>query len=995
MADILKQIYAKVPEGQLADAVGNMFRITAQPGAAALIQSIGNGNLLNLIEANRQSAGTGVAQNIANEKKNTLQGLWAQVSSAFTEAILQAVENRQGGWAGMLAKVRDYLSKPETVEMLSHVVDLVENLVTVMGEFAKVYAKIYSMFPGLINGWMRFQLLMTQIGYLATPIIQLMSVLDRLRVGLFGASAATATTRTANGIAGGVAAMSGFAPRYNTVTTSAQYLAYNETVEALNKRKIAYERKSNILKNSIQLKDGTRQAISPLFFAPMSEFGKDPKASAAFFKERGRIMKLKSERNLQRNKMMSDRAAALAQIQQEKINAAKAERFEALRAVRRKDQMTNRALIDRYARFGGDAAIIASARAQIAERDACVAKIAEARHAARGAVGSDVRARFAQRYGWNKAAGMTLKTSFSAGRAMGALSIASMLGGLKSMALGLFSGLAKAIGLLVSPIGLVTAAIGGLAFLAYKFYSDSKKRKEQIGSAKENSKWITEANNNVNQMYLQTGTEVGGFGFVKAGYEKKMEDVQQAYSLGDNEIVSALIDDDKTNMLYGHQILKNYVGDFKYLPDYLTSDYYRRYGDSENVNVNTKAQDSARKIGVVAQWAKMATEQADVRQAAKDLQEAMSKGDMRRVNNILQAYNPKSKMRMTSMTDAKTISDIQDPTKYFEWQYAQYKVLKDLQTDYMGPLQNYNKAKGMIASLKGMKKSQFQNYDGTELAQTLLSAVPISYNGKNAQLTLDKMGNVDWIALAKSVNDGIPLSIREQQEILSNTYDAIYNDPNIQNFTSVIELLNKYLPEIANARSPYGETHFENDEWGGVYDNDTQNVKIPLRASDNNNSLPLMPASALINSHAFTAGRLVNDLDESIANNKGSLVKGTVDYVKKHPELFDTNTPKSHGSTNNAAANKYTRNGKVVGDGSADDKKNQKDYASTYDRNAAKPTQVIINIDKLANFDKTSISKDSNDRAITEAIETKIAEAISMLSAQILTTASSTISQGV
>ena len=143
------------------------------------------------------AAGTGVAQSIANEKKNTLSGLWAQVESTFTEGILQALEGRQGGWAGELMKLRDYLAKPETVQMLSSIVDMVEQLARVIQYFAKAWARIYNTFPKLINFWMYAQLAFTQLGYLATPIIQILSALDKFGVGKATAGAVAATGETA------------------------------------------------------------------------------------------------------------------------------------------------------------------------------------------------------------------------------------------------------------------------------------------------------------------------------------------------------------------------------------------------------------------------------------------------------------------------------------------------------------------------------------------------------------------------------------------------------------------------------------------------------------------------------------------------------------------------------------------------------------------------------------------------------------------------------
>lgn len=72
----------------------------------------------------------------------------------------------------------------------------------------------------------------------------------------------------------------------------------------------------------------------------------------------------------------------------------------------------------------------------------------------------------------------------------------------------------------------------------------------------------------------------------------------------------------------------------------------------------------------------------------------------------------------------------------------------------------------------------------------------------------------------------------------------------------------------------------------------------------------------------------------------------------------------------------------------------QKDYASTYGRNAPRPTQVIINIENLARFDRTAIAKGAEENEIRAAIEAKIAEAVMMLSSTTLNEASSVIAQG-
>ena len=843
MAEIVKQIYEKVPKEQLADAVGNMFRITAQPGAAALIQAIGTGKLSELIDKNRGAAGTGVAQKIADEKKNTLSGLWAQVESTFTEGILQAVENRQGGWAGVLAQLRDFLAKPETIQILSSLVDMVEQLMKVIKEFAEIYANVYHAFPNLINFWMRFQLFITQIGFLVTPVIQLMGLFDTLKKVMYGVAAAT---------------------------------------------------------------------------------------TAAAVAENGR----------------------------------------------------------RVATGGGAAATLLGG-------------------AVSGAVGRTAQARSSSLLKGLVAAKMTLSNSFSAGRAMGTLSFVPMFSGIKRGALSLLGGLAKAIGLLVSPVGLVTIAIGGLAAIAYKVYKDYKKYKANTKLANENQKRIIQQQKSVSDLYETTGYDVYGIKPLNINLSKpkpKRKDFPSAFSLAKNKIVSNLLNKDNTDKLVGSYIADKYISNFKYLPESYISNYYR---DNKNYTYRKKwdrttgeyveerhespaAKENAIKLGIVTQWAALATQQASVKEALSKVQTAIKNKNFNLAQKIVASYKPVSNWSMLTGNDAKAISQIQDPTKYYEWQYAQYKVLQD---SLIAETQasKYSHALDLINNFKGSNKKDRENYDGTALAQLLIQSIPVVINGTKASLSLDKMGRIDWAALAKSVNDGIPFTIGQQADIMGNVYEAIYNDPNIKNVSSVIELLQTYLPQIAHVSNPYDGVSWSN--WGEDPEGDKQRreknieqvVSIPFAAPD-----ITKPSWGLPNSmwdvRKPAVPLLTSDLDRAIAENGGSIVKGTIAYSQKYPNRFPQ-TSSSASSTTNTNKNNVSRYNP------SDDKK-QKDYASTYGRNAAKPTQVIINIDKLASFDRTAISKESNERAITEAIEIKIAEAVSMLSSQILTAASATISQG-
>lgn len=1017
MIDILKQISSKVPKDKLADVVGSMFRITAQPGAAALATHLeGPNGLISLMEANRSAAGTGIAENIANEKKGTMQGLIAQVQSTFTEALLQAFEKREGGWAGMLIRLRDYLAKPETVQTLSSTMDLVENLLSTIGKFAKVYAEIYHAIPGVINFWIKTQLVFTQLGYLVTPVIQMIGVLNMLKTTLGGVTSATVAAATAEGAIGRGRAFGAAAGAFRgmPVATTGPYSGLMAANIAASMVPYQYSKPYG--------------GANPFFYA----HGRRAADGVYYRAGINRVMPFNA---------YSGRAAAVVYggdviSSNAKYYRAYAKRWgdiSASTSISEAKRMMAAAREQQYI----NAAIMAE---QLRRRE--ISQIAGARHSAR-IVSPEVMERYSRITGKNVSFGLvaknTLKSmrgSFADGLAMSAGTLPSFIGSIRTMLMSLLSGLAKAIGFLVGPIGLAVGALTALGAGIYKIYSDYQKRKEQLEIADKHSKWVSDSYKDIQSDYLNASMAAGGFKPVTVGYQKQAADPETEYSIGKNQVVADILEG-KTSNMSARDIYGKYVQNFRLLPDYLVNQWrgytnpllsedkfvasrggytgtsedqrlkhkaYLEYVSNKTVKSQDELREIARKLAVIAQWGDMARKQDGVKQAINDLQKAMYNKDFKRAQEIVNAYKPTSGLRMSYMPDAASVGGISDPTKYYEWQYAQYKVLNDMWSNYTGPAQNYQKAMSMIDELKGKKSSELKNYDATSLAQTIISAVPVAFNGTVAQITLDKMGRVDWTALANSVNDGIPFTIAEQQEILKNTYDAIYNDPNIKNFTSLIDLLQYYLPEIANARSPYGEigwipaTTPETPSFfgGGTTENRGGNGGTSILLTGNKGGFKT-PQFSL---YSFTGkpghfGNLYNDAVERSGN---SQVMGTVLFRKERPDLFPEDKRPRVPKMN---VNSYTRNGTFSGSdkggrGKGGNKHGgQKDYANTYDRSAARPTQVIINIDKLANFDRTAIAKNADERAIAEAIENKIAEAVAMLSAQALNTASNVISQGV
>lgn len=62
--------------------------------------------------------------------------------------------------------------------------------------------------------------------------------------------------------------------------------------------------------------------------------------------------------------------------------------------------------------------------------------------------------------------------------------------------------------------------------------------------------------------------------------------------------------------------------------------------------------------------------------------------------------------------------------------------------------------------------------------------------------------------------------------------------------------------------------------------------------------------------------------------------------------------------------------------------KDQQAYASHYDRAAARPTQVVFNINNLASFDRTTVASSAEERDLMAAMEDRIAGAVYQMFAE-------------
>jgi TP901 family phage tail tape measure protein len=1009
MVDILKQIRAKVPQNQLADAIGNMFRITAQPGAAALVNAIkepGKGGLIDLMEANRNAAGSGVAQSIADEKENTLSGLWAQVQSTFTEGILQAVEGRQGGWAGMLMQLRDYLAKPETVQMLSSIVDLVEKLMSIIGEFAQVYAKVYTAFPNLINFWMRFQLYMTQLGYLVTPIIQLLRVLDMFNVSLLNTAAAATTATVAE--KGRQVTLGG-----NTVTN-----VVNGAATVFSRRRTP-TRFSNVAGGLVAALRSTETGVYTPAILPLSfGFGNKP-----IYRHGRELVQathtLPTVSHVMPFHQYAPGAAAILSGGKPQINMASAYRerahrwgeISAFKSISAEQRAAAAMRSEQYL----NAAITADML-----RQQRIADIATKRHANR-VISSDVIGRYAssKNLGFRKTAGLLASSQFSAGRALGTLSMASMFGGLKNMTLSLFGGLAKAIGLLVSPVGLAIAGITALASVIFVAYKRNKEYSEQM---KANAEKYSQSAQKARQSDLKLGKDLaekmdkelwgntpptvsvpssipnvkqhkGNVQSTKIKYQDAL-DASQGMADANRKWIGHIMSSRDARLGFGNDINK-YLGKNLYF-DTLTETYGSTNAQNAIATVwaklfagkdfdaanNKKAADARARTSLIYRGA-IAKSTIDAREKVVELykQYQSKKIDKKafesKAQEILNSVaNPNAQGLLSADNySAQQIAE-SDPTKFKLYQQGAYNaILAEIQGavgSYVGQIEAIKQLKNGVALFSNKWYNAVAHIvDGMNVSiQTIKGNI-------TATLKVLPNGQIDTASIIAQIRQKVSafkLTMTQFANLVAGVYSELIKSGLVKgnyysNYIKYTTDQTKHMYVTADDAGSYFDTYIAKGDakatWKGM--NKQEYVKY---ITNTNNKDDAAQERAII---------------------RGKIARNAAISAKRNTDkLLET-----LGQGNDKTTDKDTTNGTNGSSGSGDDKKkNQKDYASSYDRSAARPTQVVIQIENLANFDRTAISKDSNERAITEAIENKIADAVSMLSAQILSTASNTISQG-
>lgn len=151
----LVDIFADLNRAGLSvDKIYQMFHRTAAQGAVALIKNVDEWN--RIVQENFLSEG--ITAELADAKKNTIQGLWAQLTSMFTENGMKAFESLDGQIRQMLKETIDWLHTDEASELVKSLGQTLLDLIKMLKDFTMMLMDLYKRFSPFIKLWLELQL---------------------------------------------------------------------------------------------------------------------------------------------------------------------------------------------------------------------------------------------------------------------------------------------------------------------------------------------------------------------------------------------------------------------------------------------------------------------------------------------------------------------------------------------------------------------------------------------------------------------------------------------------------------------------------------------------------------------------------------------------------------------------------------------------------------------------------------------------------------------
>lgn len=152
----LVQIFQQLHDNNVSvDQFYRLFHKTAAQGAVALADHVSKWN--DIIIENFLS--DGMSSRLADEKKNTLQGLWAQLTSVFTDDGVKAFSGIQGTIREFLKSTIAFLKTQRAQEIFQEMFQTFMEFGKAIWDITKKFFGFWETFKPFIITWAKFQLM--------------------------------------------------------------------------------------------------------------------------------------------------------------------------------------------------------------------------------------------------------------------------------------------------------------------------------------------------------------------------------------------------------------------------------------------------------------------------------------------------------------------------------------------------------------------------------------------------------------------------------------------------------------------------------------------------------------------------------------------------------------------------------------------------------------------------------------------------------------------
>lgn len=160
----LTEIFQDLKNADLyVDDFYKLFHKTAAQGAVSLAMNVDKWN--EIVEKNFLS--DGLVGELAEEKKNTIQGLWYQLTSAFTETGMQVFEEMNSPIRELITSTTAWLKTDEAKSALREMGALTLDIIKFLKEFLFTIINVYNRFSGFVKLWLELQV------YLSAALVPL------------------------------------------------------------------------------------------------------------------------------------------------------------------------------------------------------------------------------------------------------------------------------------------------------------------------------------------------------------------------------------------------------------------------------------------------------------------------------------------------------------------------------------------------------------------------------------------------------------------------------------------------------------------------------------------------------------------------------------------------------------------------------------------------------------------------------------------------------